>query len=148
MANKFLNILIGSVVTPVNIDDVVAVVATGNNGNSATTVAITYKSGKVATLTTPATTAGFNVASAPNVVRAFWGAITKAQELPWNMVSYPAPGQALTLMVEPASSVASSQTASNPKNPALAGSVFRSKQSTLVASKAGGEIVFSTIGIS
>ncbi len=51
-------------------------------------------------------------------------------------------------MVEPANSVASSQTASNPKNPALAGSVFRSKQSTLVAAKDGGEIVFSTIGIS
>ena len=148
MANKFLNILIDSVVTPVNIDDVVAVVATGNNGNVATTVAITYKSGKVATLTTPADSNGFNVANAPSVQRAFWSAITKAQELPWNMVSYPAPGQALTLMVEPANSVASSQTASNPKNPALAGSVFRSKQSTLVAAKDGGEIVFSTIAIS
>ena len=147
MANKFLNILIGGVVTPVNIDDVVAVVATGHASNAAT-VAITYKSGKVATLTTPSGNDGFAVATGPNVQRAFWSAITKAQELPWNMVSYPAPGQALTLMVEPANSVASSQTAANPKNPALAGSVFRSKQSTLVASKAGGEIVFSTIGIS
>ncbi len=148
MANKFLNILIDSVVTPINIDDVVAVVATGNNGNVATTVAITYKSGKVATLTTPATTAGFNVASAPNVQRAFCGAITSAQEWPWNFVSYPGPGQSLVLMVEPAASVASSQTASNPKNAALAGSVFRSKQSTEVQSKAGAAIVFASVTIS
>ena len=61
MANKFLNVLINSVVTPVNIDDVVAVAATGQNGGTAATVAITYKSGKVATLSTPADNDGFNV---------------------------------------------------------------------------------------
>ena len=138
MANKFLNILIDSVVTPVNIDDVVAVVATGNNGNVATTVAITYKSGKVATLTTPADDNGFNVATAPNVQRAFWSAITAAQELPWNMVSYPAPGKELVLMVEPASK----------QDAPPADTVFAGKQSSAVLAKDSGAIVWSTITIS
>ena len=145
MANKFLNILIDSVVTPVNIDDVVAVVATGNNGNVATTVAITYKSGKVATLTTPADDNGFNVATAPNVQRAFWSAITAAQELPWNMVSYPAPGKELILMVEPATSQ-SSEYAKQDAPPA--DTVFAGKQSSAVLAKDSGAIVWSTITIS
>jgi hypothetical protein len=145
MANKFLNILIDSVVTPVNIDDVVAVAATGNNGNVATTVAITYKSGKVATLTTPADDNGFNVATAPNVQRAFWSAITAAQELPWNMVSYPAPGKELILMVEPATSQ-SSEYAKQDAPPA--DTVFAGKQSSAVLAKDSGAIVWSTIAIS
>ena len=145
MANKFLNILIDSVVTPVNIDDVVAVVATGNNGNVATTVAITYKSGKVATLTTPADDNGFNVATAPDVQRAFWSAITAAQELPWNMVSYPAPGKELILMVEPATSQ-SSEYAKQDAPPA--DTVFAGKQSSAVLAKDSGAIVWSTITIS
>jgi len=145
MANKFLNILINSVVTPVNIDDVVAVVATGNNGDVATTVAITYKSGKVATLTTPADDNGFNVATAPNVQRAFWSAITAAQELPWNMVSYPAPGKELILMVEPATSQ-SSEYAKQDAPPA--DTVFAGKQSSAVLAKDSGAIVWSTIAIS
>ena len=145
MANKFLNILIDSVVTPVNIDDVVAVAATGNNGNVATTVAITYKSGKVATLTTPADDNGFNVATAPNVQRAFWSAITAAQELPWNMVSYPAPGKELILMVEPPTSQ-SSEYAKQDAPPA--DTVFAGKQSSAVLAKDSGAIVWSTIAIS
>jgi len=144
MANKFLNILINSVVTPVNIDDVVAVVATGNNGNVATTVAITYKSGKVATLTTPADDNGFNVATAPDVQRAFWSAITAAQELPWNMVSYPAPGKELVLMVEPASS----QSSEYVKQGAAKTDTFAAKQSSAVLAKDSGQIVFSSITIS
>ena len=145
MANKFLNILIDSVVTPVNIDDVVAVVATGNNGNVATTVAITYKSGKIATLTTPATTAGFNVANAPSVQRAFWSAITKALELPWNMVSYPAPGEAFIIEVEPAASQASSYTSQGSGGGADG---LAAKSSSVVLAKDGGQIVFSSIAIS
>ena len=144
MANKFLNILIDSVVTPVNIDDVVAVVATGNNGNVATTVAITYKSGKVATLTTPADDNGFNVATAPDVQRAFWSAITAAQELPWNMVSYPAPGKELVLTVEPASS----QSSEYVKQGAAKTDTFAAKQSSAVLAKDSGQIVFSSIAIS
>ena len=147
MANKFLNILIGGVVTPVNIDDVVAVVATGHASNAAT-VAITYKSGKVATLTTPADDDGFNVATAPSVSRAFWNAIVSAQELPWNMVSYPAPGESLVLINEPASSQASSYL----KPSALAGqsetATFAAKQGSVVLAKDGGEIVFASIAIS
>jgi len=146
MANKFLNVLIAGVVTPVNIDDVVAVVATGNNGNVATTVAITYQSGKVATLTTPADDDGFNVATAPNVQRAFWSAITKAQEQPWNMVSYPAPGQEIVLTVEPATSQAS-EYAKQSAVPVAPGT-FQAKQSTSVLSKDGLAIVWSTITIS
>jgi hypothetical protein len=144
MANKFLNILIDSVVTPVNIDDVVAVVATGNNGNVATTVAITYKSGKIATLTTPADDNGFNVATAPDVQRAFWSAITAAQELPWNMVSYPAPGKELVLTVEPASS----QSSEYVKQGAAKTDTFAAKQSSAVLAKDSGQIVFSSIAIS
>ena len=144
MANKFLNILINSVVTPVNIDDVVAVVATGNNGNVATTVAITYKSGKIATLTTPADDNGFNVATAPDVQRAFWSAITAAQELPWNMVSYPAPGKELVLTVEPASS----QSSEYVKQGAAKTDTFAAKQSSAVLAKDSGQIVFSSIAIS
>jgi len=144
MANKFLNILIDSVVTPVNIDDVQAVVATGNNGNVATTVAITYKSGKIATLTTPADDNGFNVATAPDVQRAFWSAITAAQELPWNMVSYPAPGKELVLTVEPASS----QSSEYVKQGAAKTDTFAAKQSSAVLAKDSGQIVFSSIAIS
>ena len=145
MANKFLNILIDSVVTPINIDDVVAVVATGNNGNVATTVAITYKSGKIATLTTPATTAGFNVANAPSVQRAFWSAITKALELPWNMVSYPAPGESFSIEVEPASSQASSYASQGSGG---GGATLEAKSSSVVLSKAGAAIVFASVTIS
>ena len=145
MASKFLNVLIDSVVTPVNIEDVVAVVATGNNGNVATTVAITYKSGKIATLTTPATTARFNVANAPSVQRAFWSAITKALELPWNMVSYPAPGESFSIEVEPASSQASSYAKQSAGG---GGATLEAKSSSVVLSKAGAAIVFASITIS
>ena len=144
MANKFLNILIGGVVTPVNIDDVVAVVATGHASNAAT-VAITYKSGKVATLTTPSGNDGFAVATGPNVQRAFWSAITKAQELPWNMVSYPAPGEAFVVEVEPAASQASSYTSQGDGGGADG---LAAKSSSIVLAKDGGQIVFSTIAIS
>ena len=146
MANKFLNVLINSVVTPVNIDDVVAVVATGHATN-ATTVAITYKSGKVATLTTPAgaSSGGFSVANAPSVQRAFWSAITKAQELPWNMVSYPAPGESFVVEVEPAASQASSYASQGSGG---GGATLEAKSSSIVLAKDGGQIVFSTIAIS
>ena len=50
MANKFLNVLIGGVQTPINIDDVVAVAATkGAAGSAAGKVEIFYASGKKAT---------------------------------------------------------------------------------------------------
>ena len=146
MANKFLNVLINSVVTPVNIDDVVAVVATGHATN-ATTVAITYKSGKVATLTTPAgaSSGGFSVANAPSVQRAFWSAIIKAQELPWNMVSYPAPGESFIVEVEPAAS----QSSTYGKQSAGGGAnTLPAKSSSIVLAKDGGQIVFASIAIS
>ena len=145
MASKFLNVLINSVVTPVNIEDVVAVAATGQNGGTAATVAITYKSGKVATLSTPADNDGFNVAAAPNVQRAFWSAITKALELPWNMVSYPAPGEAFIIEVEPAASQASSYTSQGSGGGADG---LAAKSSSVVLAKDGGQIVFASIAIS
>ena len=43
MANKYLNVLVGGANTPINIEDVVAVAATGNAGNVATTAVLTYK---------------------------------------------------------------------------------------------------------
>ena len=136
MASKFLNVLINSVVTPVNIEDVVAVAAT---------VAITYKSGKVATLSTPADNDGFNVAAAPNVQRAFWSAITKALELPWNMVSYPAPGESFIVEVEPAASQASSYASQGSGGGAA---TLEAKSSSVVLAKDGGQIVFASIAIS
>jgi|TARA_R100001086_G_scaffold109453_2_gene55616 hypothetical protein len=145
MASKFLNVLINSVVTPVNIEDVVAVAATGQNGNVAATVAITYKSGKIATLSTPADNDGFNVANAPSVQRAFWSAITKALELPWNMVSYPAPGESFIVEVEPASSQASSYTSQASGGGAA---TLEAKSSSVVLAKDGGQIVFASIAIS
>ena len=145
MASKFLNVLINSVVTPVNIEDVVAVSATGQNGNVAATVAIIYKSGKTATLSTPADNDGFNVANAPSVQRAFWGAITKALELPWNMVSYPAPGESFIVEVEPAAS----QSSTYGKQSAGGGAnTLPAKSSSIVLAKDGGQIVFASIAIS
>ena len=98
MANKFLNVLIDGVQTPINIDDVVAVAATkGSVGSSAGKVEIFYASGKKATLTASGTsnaTTWATDAENANVQKGFWEAIIDAQAYPWNMVIYPSPGVA------------------------------------------------------
>ena len=77
--------------------------------------------------------------------RAFWSAITKALELPWNMVSYPAPGESFSIEVEPASSQASSYASQGSGG---GGATLEAKSSSVVLSKAGAAVVFASITIS
>tara|TARA_R110002050_G_C8859437_1_gene507295 strand:- start:617 stop:1057 length:441 start_codon:yes stop_codon:yes gene_type:complete len=145
MANKYLNVLVGGVNTPVNIDDVVAVAATGNAGNVATTAVLTYKNSSTLTLTTPADDNGFAVATAPDVVRSLWEAIIAANALPWNMVMYPGTSEAFGWTVQPATSQ-DSEYAKQSAVPVAPGT-FEAKQSSSVLAKDGGAIVWSTVTI-
>tara|TARA_R110000751_G_C13508764_1_gene451282 strand:- start:47 stop:487 length:441 start_codon:yes stop_codon:yes gene_type:complete len=145
MANKYLNILVGGANTPINIDDVVAVAATGNGGAVATTAVLTYKNSTTLTLTTPATTAGFAVASAPLVVRALWQAIIAANAKPWNMVMFPGTSEVFDWTVQPATSQDSDYMGQN--DTPSGSSTFAAKQSESVLSKAGEAIVWSTVTI-
>ncbi len=145
MANKYLNVLVGGANTPINIEDVVAVAATGNAGNVATTAVLTYKNGKTLTLTTPADGNGFAVATAPLVVRCLWEAIIAAGSQPWNMVMYPGTSSVFDWTIQPAVSQASEyrKQSANPAGSAT----FEGKQSGSVLAKDGGAIVWSTITI-
>jgi len=145
MANKYLNVLVGGANTPINIEDVVAVAATGNAGNVATTAVLTYKNGKTLTLTTPADSNGFAVATAPLVVRCLWEAIIAAGSQPWNMVMYPGPSSVFDWTIQPATSQASEyrKQSANPAGSAT----FEGKQSGSVLAKDGGAIVWSTVTI-
>ena len=145
MANKYLNVLVDGANTPINIEDVVAVAATGNAGNVATTAVLTYKNGKTLTLTTPADANGFAVATAPLVVRCLWEAIIAAGSQPWNMVMYPGPSSVFDWTIQPATSQASEyrKQSANPAGSAT----FEGKQSGSVLAKDGGAIVWSTVTI-
>ena len=143
MANKYLNVLVGGVNTPINIDDVVAVAATGHATNAATAV-LTYKNSSTLTLTTPADDNGFAVATGPDVVRSLWEAIIAANALPWNMVMYPGTSEVFGWTVQPATSQASEYAA---QDAPPADTVFAAKQSTSVLAKDGGAIVWSTVTI-
>tara|TARA_R110002020_G_C15776022_1_gene728655 strand:+ start:88 stop:528 length:441 start_codon:yes stop_codon:yes gene_type:complete len=145
MANKYLNILVGGANTPINIDDVVTVAATGNAGNIATTAVLTYKNGGTLTLTTPADGNGFAVATGPLVVRSLWQAIIAAAAQPWNMVMYPGSSEVFDWTIQPATSQAS-QYRKQDANPA-GSATFAGKQSGSVLAKDGGAIVWSTITI-
>ena len=144
MANKYLNILVGGANTPVNIDDVVAVAATGHASNAATAV-LTYKNSTTLTLTTPATDAGFAVATGALVVRSLWEAIIAAGALPWNMVMYPGTSEVFDWTVQPATSQDSDYMGQN--DTPSGSSTFEAKQSEAVLSKAGAAIVWSTVTI-
>ena len=128
MANKYLNVLVGGANTPINIEDVVAVAATGNAGDVVTTAVLTYKNGKTLTLTTPADDNGFAVATAPLVVRCLWEAIIAAGSQPWNMVMYPGPSSVFDWTIQPATSQ-SSEYIKQSANPA-GSATFAAKQST------------------
>ena len=145
MANKYLNVLVDGANTPINIEDVVAVAATGNAGDVATTAVLTYKNGKTLTLTTPADDNGFAVATAPLVVRCLWEAIIAAGSQPWNMVMYPGPSSVFDWTIQPATSQ-SSEYIKQSANPAGSAS-FAGKQSGSVVAKDGGAIVWSTVTI-
>ncbi len=94
---KFVNILIGGAITPINVEDVVTVAATASGGEDST-VALSYKSGKVLTIQVEAGAGkGFGTqTTAAQVEKGFWGAILDAYEMPWNLPVYPAPGRAWT----------------------------------------------------
>ncbi len=126
MASKYLNVLVGGVNTPINIDEVVTIVATGNAGDVATTVVMTYKNLKTLTLTTPADDNGFAVATGSDVERSLWEAIIAASSQPWNMVMYPSPSKAFGWTLSPATSQASDYAA---QNAPPADTVFAAKQS-------------------
>ncbi len=70
---KFVNILIGGAITPINVEDVVTVAATASGGEDST-VALSYKSGKVLTIQVEAgAVKGFEtVATAEQVEKGFW----------------------------------------------------------------------------
>jgi len=145
MANKYLNVLVGGANTPINIDDVVAVSATGQAGGNAAIAVLTYKNSTTLTLTTPADTDGFDVATGALVVRSLWQAIVAAGALPWNMVMYPGTTEVFDWTVQPATSQASDYIGQN--TTPSGSSTFEAKQSESVLSKAGAAIVWSTVTI-
>jgi hypothetical protein len=101
---KLVNILIGGVNRPVPVDDVVLVAATGKGGGSGagSTVAITYASGKVATLTTAsATDENFAVAQEASYESGFWQMIADAASQPWNQIWYKGEDYVWTAQVYP-----------------------------------------------
>ena len=133
MANKYLNILVGGANTPINIDDVVTVAATGNAGDVATTAVLTYKNGGTLTLTTPADDNGFAVATGALVVRSLWQAIIAAAAQPWNMVMYPGSSAVYDWTIQPDASVApaaGSRSYIGQNDTPSGSSTFASKQST------------------
>lgn len=145
MANKYLNVLVGGAATPINITDVVAINATGNDGDVAGSAVITYINGSTLTLASDATDNGFDVAAGPSVVRSLWEAIIAAGALPWNLVIYPSPSVIFDWTILPAVSQAS-QYVGQDGDPAGSAS-FAAKQSSSVAAKDGGAIVWTGITI-
>ena len=150
MANKYLNVLVGGAATPINITDVVAINATGNDGDVAGSAVITYINGSTLTLASDATdnaclAFGFDVAAGPSVVRSLWEAIIAAGALPWNLVIYPSPSVIFGWTILPAVSQAS-QYVGQDGDPAGSAS-FAAKQSSSVAAKDGGAIVWTGITI-
>ena len=147
MANKFINVLINSVQTPVNIDDVVGVTATkGVASSSAGKVEIFYASGKVATITASGNTNALTWTSDAmnaNVEKGVWEAIIDAQALPWNMVIYPSPSVVWdqTYSPDPTADVVYSQTAIN-------NSVLQGKSSAQLTTQDGSVIAWATVVIS
>ena len=150
MANKFLNVLIDGVQTPINIDDVVAVQATkgvvGGGSAAAGKVEIFYASGKKATITasgqTNATTWASDAENA-NVQKGFWEAIIDAQAYPWNMVIYPSPGVAWdqTYSPDPTNVVEYSKAALN-------NSVLQGKSSKEFVTVDGSAVLWASVVIS
>jgi len=89
---KFINLKVGGVITPINVEDVVKVKGAANGGN-ASTITLTYKSAATLVITSEAgANKGFGNGSATSVAdveRGFWNAILNAYEMPWNLPVYP-----------------------------------------------------------
>ena len=137
MADKFLQVKMSDGSTmPLKIDSVVTIA--GVEDTNAAKFTLTYSNGGTAVLLSQAAQAA-GAAYAPTkpaqlnaVIRTLWNIITGAASQPWNQPIYGGDNYIWdNSSVQPASSVADSATAANPKNPALAGSVFRSKQGAI-----------------
>ena len=91
MANKFVNMTVGGAITPINVEDVVAVSATGkaNNAGAAATIVMTYKNGSTMTFSTGVDVLAFTVAYEATVEKAWWDVIISTLATPWNLPVYP-----------------------------------------------------------
>jgi hypothetical protein len=142
---KFINLLVGGAITPINVEDVVKVVGTANGGN-ASTVVLTYKSAATLTITSEAGAGkGFGNGSATtvaNVVKGFWGAIIAAQSQPWNLPVYPSENGAWTASYLPASQ--DSDYYKQDDIPVSPGT-FETKQSIMIQNDDDVAIVWATV---
>tara|TARA_R100001369_G_C3250740_1_gene156049 strand:- start:90 stop:548 length:459 start_codon:yes stop_codon:yes gene_type:complete len=91
MANKFVNMTVGGAITPINVEDVVAVSATGqtNAAGAAAIIVMTYKNGTTMTFSTGINVLAFSVAYEPTIEKAWWDVIISALATPWNLPVYP-----------------------------------------------------------
>ena len=142
---KFINLLVGGAITPINVEDVVKVVGVANGGN-ASTVTLTYKSAATLVITSEAGAGkGFGAGSATSVangVKGFWGAIIDASSQPWNLVEYPSAGEAWTASYAPASQA--SEYAKQSAVPAAPGT-FGAKQTQMIQNDDDAAIVWASV---
>ncbi|MCP5079346.1 MAG: hypothetical protein GY951_14985 [Psychromonas sp.] len=142
---KFINLLVNGAITPINVEDVVKVVADAKGGN-ASTVTLTYKSAATLVITAEAGAGkGFgsgSATSAANVVKGFWGAIIDASSQPWNLVEYPSAGEAWTASYAPASQGGDYRKQS--ANPA-GSATFAGKQTQMIQNDADIAIVWASV---
>ena len=96
MANKFVNMTIGGAIAPINVEDVVAVSATGqaNNAGAAAIIVMTYKNGSTMTFSTGTNLLAFTVAYEATIERAWWDVIISALATPWNLPVFPSLSEA------------------------------------------------------
>ena len=129
MANKFVNMTVGGAITPINVEDVVTVSATGkaNNAGAAATIVMTYKNGSTMTFSTGTNLLAFTVAYEATVEKAWWDVIIAALATPWNLPVYPSLDEVWAYTFLPASQ--ESQYRKQSANPA-GSATFAAKQST------------------
>ena len=127
MANKFVNMTVGGAIVPINVEDVVAVAATGqaNNANAAATIVMTYKNGTTMTFSTGTNLLAFTVAYEATIERAWWDIIIASLATPWNLPVFPSLSEAWLYTFLPVSQA--SQYATQGATPTL--STFEAKQS-------------------
>lgn len=127
MANKFVNMTVGGAITPINVEDVVAVSATGraNNAGAAATIVMTYKNGSTMTFSTGVNVLAFTVAYEATVEKAWWDVIISALATPWNLPVYPSLDEVWAYTFLPASQ--GSQYVRQSATPTL--NTFEAKQS-------------------
>jgi hypothetical protein len=127
MANKFVNMTVGGAITPINVEDVVAVSATGraNNAGAAAIIVMTYKNGSTMTFSTGTNLLAFTVAYEATIEKAWWDVIIAALATPWNLPVYPSLDEVWAYTFLPASQ--GSQYVRQSATPTL--NTFEAKQS-------------------